>query len=220
MPELSVTEDQRDRLEGVRRDVEKAYVDTYGSASLQDAVEYLLDTYTPPEDRAAVEGYDLVATAEYPLLQRVASDVPDVPGSGIDADEMRGRLLSELGPATLAAELDRVADETEREDAGDETAARPGTDSDDATAAVRPDADAPSPGGDADDTSAPPSEEGSAASTSGRTPTTPNRLLTAHDDRWRESDDETPYEVELPDGTTESARTKDDVRRILFRHYS
>lgn len=45
-------------------------------------------------------------------------------------------------------------------------------------------------------------------------------LLDDHEDKWRsvESGD-APYEVELPDGSTESARTKDDVRRPLFTHY-
>ncbi|MFT4923283.1 MAG: hypothetical protein ACI8XM_002509, partial [Haloarculaceae archaeon] len=46
-----------------------------------------------------------------------------------------------------------------------------------------------------------------------------NRLLREHDDKWRESAGDTPYEVDLPDSTTASARTKDDVRQLLFRHY-
>ncbi|MFB6301405.1 MAG: hypothetical protein ABEH78_00875 [Haloferacaceae archaeon] len=45
-------------------------------------------------------------------------------------------------------------------------------------------------------------------------------LLDEHGDRWRESSaSDARYEVELPDGTTEHARTKDDVRGLLFRHY-
>ncbi|MFB6131213.1 MAG: hypothetical protein ABEJ28_10375 [Salinigranum sp.] len=45
-------------------------------------------------------------------------------------------------------------------------------------------------------------------------------LLDANAEKWgeAESSDER-YEVELPDGTTESARTKDDVRALLFKHY-
>lgn len=46
------------------------------------------------------------------------------------------------------------------------------------------------------------------------------RLLDDHADKWREaSAGDAPYEVELPDGTTEPARTKDDVRRILYQNY-
>lgn len=46
------------------------------------------------------------------------------------------------------------------------------------------------------------------------------RLLDDHAEKWREaSGGDAPYEVELPDGTTEPARTKDDVRRILYQNY-
>lgn len=45
-------------------------------------------------------------------------------------------------------------------------------------------------------------------------------LLDAHDDKWGEAEaaDER-YAVELPDGSTSHARTKDDVRALLFQHY-
>jgi hypothetical protein len=45
-------------------------------------------------------------------------------------------------------------------------------------------------------------------------------LLETHDDKWREAGGgEEKYEVDLPDGTTEGARTKDDVRAVLFKQY-
>jgi hypothetical protein len=45
-------------------------------------------------------------------------------------------------------------------------------------------------------------------------------LLSAHDDKWREAGGgDSRYEVDLPDGTTEPARTQDDVRALLFKHY-
>ncbi|WP_281195486.1 hypothetical protein [Halorubrum sp. F4] len=44
-------------------------------------------------------------------------------------------------------------------------------------------------------------------------------LLDTHDDKWREGDGDARYEVELPDGDVETARTKDDVRALLFRNY-
>ena len=44
-------------------------------------------------------------------------------------------------------------------------------------------------------------------------------LLDTHDDKWRDGDGDARYEVELPDGRVETARTKDDVRALLFRHY-
>ncbi|PSQ38058.1 hypothetical protein BRD13_07650 [Halobacteriales archaeon SW_5_70_135] len=42
-------------------------------------------------------------------------------------------------------------------------------------------------------------------------------LLEDHDDVWSEVEE--GYAVELPDGGTEQARTKDDVRALLFQHY-
>ncbi len=44
-------------------------------------------------------------------------------------------------------------------------------------------------------------------------------LLDTHDDKWRETDGDARYEVDLPDGTTEDAPTKDDVRAVLFKNY-
>jgi len=41
-----------------------------------------------------------------------------------------------------------------------------------------------------------------------------------HQEKWTLNDgDEGKYSVTLPDGATESVRTKDDVRALLFKHY-
>lgn len=46
------------------------------------------------------------------------------------------------------------------------------------------------------------------------------QLLDEHDDVWEEVDsDSGKYAVTLPDGSTEHARTRDDVRALLFKHY-
>jgi hypothetical protein len=45
------------------------------------------------------------------------------------------------------------------------------------------------------------------------------QLLDTHADKWGESAGDARYEVELPDGRVEAARTKDDVRALLFKHY-
>jgi len=208
MPEISVTEAQGERLETVREDVEEAFVDTYGKATLQDAVEYLLDTYTPPDQQESAGAYDLIADAEYPELQHVASEVEDVPGSGISADEMRGKILSELGPRAFASKLEAATDEESS------TAPAGGTETaSDEEARTDPDPadESASEDGEADSSVSDHSEGGLL--------TAANQLLREHDDKWAESDGDTPYEVELPDGTTEAARTKDDVRQLLFRHY-
>lgn len=44
-------------------------------------------------------------------------------------------------------------------------------------------------------------------------------LLDTHDDKWGESDGDERYVVELPDGSSEQVRTKDDVKALLFKHY-
>lgn len=44
-------------------------------------------------------------------------------------------------------------------------------------------------------------------------------ILGNHEDRWREADGEARYEVDLPGGGVETARTRDDVKAILFEHY-
>jgi hypothetical protein len=237
MPELSLTEAQYEQLEQVRGDIEEAYIDNYGYVPIEDAFEYLLDTYTPPDERDTADTYERIAAAEYPQLQRVASNVPDVPGSGIDADEMRGRLLAELGPEVLADRLDAVA-------SGDETAtdSTPPTESstDRETEGVtsttedtgsktddRPDSagtgDEVAPETGTDDGDNGPgratAENGSGVSGDGDPLAAVNQMLREHDDKWRESGGDEPYEVDLPDGTSETARTKDDVRQLLFRHY-
>ena len=44
-------------------------------------------------------------------------------------------------------------------------------------------------------------------------------LLDTHGDKWREGDGEARYEVDLPDGSTETVQTRDDVRAVLFKNY-
>ena len=44
-------------------------------------------------------------------------------------------------------------------------------------------------------------------------------LLNDHEEKWREGEGDARYEVDLPDGSTETARTRDDVKAILFKHH-
>jgi len=264
MPEISLTEEQREQMEEIRRDVEEAFVDTYGHARLEDAVTYLLDTYTPPGEQGASKSYERIAIAEYPELQAVASDVPDVPGSGIDTEEMRGKLLAELGPDEFAKRLEAASDaedlsndggsaavggESGPESAG-ESASQNESGAQAASEPASPDGAADSVGEandiesddesdesateeattDAGEESSAVNASGQSSSTTTTTQSTPggsgggllgkaNQLLREHDDKWREGAGDMPYEVDLPDGSTETARTKDDVRKLLFQNY-
>lgn len=140
MPELSVTEEQLDRLEAVSEDLEAVYVGEYGSARPGDAIEYLLDTYTPPESADPTE--DDAETAE--------SNEGDSDEASDDTSTDGGPGSSDTPEGTLQQAMD---------------------------------------------------------------------LLAAHDDKWRESSGDTPYEVDLPDGSTEGVRTKDDIKRLVFKHW-
>lgn len=244
MPEITVTETQRERLETIEGELEAAYIDTYGHIRTTDVVQYLLDTYTPPEQRGSDVGHERIATADFGALQSVASDVEGVPGSGIDTETMRGELLSALGVEEFAVRLAEIeaggdsADTGNGGDSGDatseDTESEPddmAADSDEApangSAADGESADADEDATDTDDTDGDDEPE-SDETESGPTPgsggpgsvlSAANQLLTDHEDKWREGEGEEPYEVDLPDGTTETVRTKDDVRGLLFKHY-
>ena len=137
MPDISVSEAHLERLEEIREELDAVYVGEYGTVRPADALQYLLDTYTPP-----------------------------------DAD----------GGAD--AEPDRDAD-------------------------ARADTDPSTPGG----------ENGGDGDSPEDTLQQAMSLLDAHGDRWRESGGDEPYEVDLPDGSTTGVRTKDDVKRLLFKHW-
>jgi len=224
MPEIEITDTQQADLMSVQEDLEDAFIETYGHIRTQDVIDYLLDTYTPPnqvedEQDLSRTDYERIASAEYPELQHIASEVSEVPGSGIEADEMRGKLLSALGPSELAARLTDIEPDT-RENEGDDEDTRPNKS-----------ADTPSVGqnGTSTQTDSSPdtAETGNSVGATGTADTTPgdalsaaNRLLTEHDEKWARSDEnDEPYEVTLPDGSTVSARTKDDVRKLLFQNY-
>ncbi|EMA31266.1 MULTISPECIES: hypothetical protein [Haloarcula] len=229
MPEIEITDAQQAELTSIQEDLEGAFIEMYGHIRIQDVVDYLLDTYTPParlEDRESLSrtDYERIASAEYPELQHVASDLSEVAGSGIEADEMRGRLLSALGTSELATRLAEIELDTRANKADEKAATGPNTPT-----------DTPS-GGHGGKQSGASTQTGStldtieandaaepneiADNTSGDTLSVANRLLTEHNEKWTQSNEnDEPYEVTLPDGSTVSARTKDDVRKLLFQNY-
>ena len=101
---------------------------------------------------------------------------------------------------TNEADAEDDADETDTEDGADETDTEDGADETDTEDDGDEDADEDEQGG----------EDRLSAMMS---------LLDTHDDKWRETDGDARYEVDLPDGTTEDAPTKDDVRAVLFKNY-
>jgi transcription termination factor NusA len=206
MPDLSISETQREELETIREELEAAYVGEYGTVRTEDAIQYLLDTYTPPEtaDRerspADIEGLTTIdgvgeATAESLAIAGFRS-VDDI---------------ASADPETL----------TEVKGIGDEQAV------DIVAAATETETGSPAESGAGDDetetateaTSESEPDQGTGAESPEDTLQQAMSLLDAHDERWRESDGDEPYEVDLPDGSTKAVRTKDDIKRLLFKHW-
>ena len=259
MPELSVTEEQLERLESLRAELEATFVDGYGHVRRRDVVDYLFDTHTPPAEERVRRALDRRVRDEdgdidYPALQSVARTTEGVKGSGMPAGEMYVAVLEAkvaeleagrgvgLGAAPVggsdaaasgeeagAPGTDAEGDAAERDADGSDADGEEGEGGEDGA-----NADANDDGGDAgaatdDREDATPADgEGSgtasavaASSNGGGSPLQAMmNLLKTHDDKWRKAQSgDAPYEVDLPDGGTETARTKDDVKRILFRNY-
>lgn len=128
-------------------------------------------------------------------------------------------LLAEGSAADVAPVEDGSPDET-GDDADDEGAA------DDATEDSEADTD-DADDGEGDDTG---DDAGSGSGGAGGGVPTPGggdgmldemmALMDEHDEKWTKADsEETRYEVDLPDGSTETVQTQDDVRAILFKNY-
>jgi predicted flap endonuclease-1-like 5' DNA nuclease len=208
MPELSISEAQREELETIREDLEAAYVGEYGTVRVADAIQYLLDTYTPPEAAGPGRSTDDIEglTAIDGVGEATAESLADAGFQSIaDVAAADPGALTEIKGIGSGQAVDIVAAATEIEDGGIEAG---GSETD----------------GEGDE---PETEEaGSTADEDADREESPEdtlqqamSLLDAHDGRWREADGDEPYEVDLPDGSTEAVRTKDDVRRLLFKHW-
>lgn len=229
MPDIEITDTQQADFTSIREELEDAFIQTYGHMRVQDVIDYLLDTYTPPdqledENNLSHADYERIASAEYPQLQQVASEVSEVPGSGIDADEMRGKLLSALGTTELATRLADIEPDVEENESGKEMAAGPtettDTPDDERDVEQNDTSTETGPSSNTVETSTETEPDETADDTPNNMLSVANRLLTEHSEKWTKSDgDDEPYEVTLPDGSMVSARTKDDVRKLLFQNY-
>ena len=199
MPKLSVSDAQLERLDAVREELEAAYVGEYGTVRRADALEYLLDTYTPPD----------------------AADT-DTAAAGVDIEALTA--IDGVGEATAESLVDAGFPSVERVAAAepDALAEIKGVSAeqaaDIAASAAAIDADGSESGADSRNDSAE-SDDSDAEETPEDTLQQAMSLLDAHDDRWRESGGDEPYEVDLPDGSTTGVRTKDDIKRLVFKHW-
>ena len=141
-------------------------------------------------------------------LYTIAAEVDVTGRSGMTKDELITATLDraiELAADPFAAvDVDIDIDDPENADEG-------------AVADEGAEVDGECTAGETDSTSAPDDEP--AGSDDSSQLNAMMSLLDTHDDKWRESEGDVRYEVDLPDGRVETARTKDDVRALLFRNY-
>lgn len=250
MPTIEFTDDQYERFRAILADLEIVYVGEYGTIREEDAVDYLLDTYTPP--MALDDGADASAdgsahgsadtSADGTGSQDASAGAPETPETGAtDATgedlttvsgigDTKAAALADAGFETVtdlrAATVDALATadgigedlaaeikanlDARDDDGGD--GSDEADESDGSDAPGEPGSDGDDDGGD-DGAGSATQEDGAARLESMMS------LLDEHDGVWRESGGDEPYEVELPDGSVESARTKDHVRQLLFQHY-
>ncbi|MDR9430922.1 MAG: helix-hairpin-helix domain-containing protein [Natronomonas sp.] len=202
MPELSVSDAQLERLDDIAAELEAVYVGEYGTVRPADALEYLLDTYTPP-DADAAEGDAKPADATVETLTGI-DGVGEVTATSLAAAGFRSiEAVRDADPEALA-DVEGIG----REQAIDIAAAAAAVEDRAGESADGADAGDGNTGGERDGTESPEDTLQQAMS-----------LLDAHDDRWRESGGEEPYEVDLPDGSTTGVRTKDDIKRLIFKHW-
>lgn len=229
LPEIP--DDHRERIEELRAELAAAHAGTYATVETDDVLAYLLDLADavddpgrsadpeppadpgPPFDREAVRGrlaernrqHGDPEEADRMDLYTVAAEFDVAGRSEMTKDEL---LTAVLDAAERLAANPFAAVDVEIPGATDERA--PETDDDD-------DADDGGDGASDDDDG-----EGDDSADDGEGSSQLDAmmsLLDTHDDKWGEADGDARYEVELPDGTVETARTKDDVRALLFKNY-
>ena len=124
------------------------------------------------------------------------------------------------GPTAGDTEATEEATETDPETDTNANAAETAGDADADTTAEAGDADETSGDGDADEgTEADDADEGDTSDGGSGQLDAMLSLLETHDEKWWSTDGDARYKVELPDGSVETARTKDDVRAMLFKNY-
>jgi|APHM01.1.fsa_nt_gi Rho termination factor, N-terminal domain. len=237
MPSIEITDEQHDRFTALCTELADAHVDSYTSVTTQDTVAYLLDLADAVEDpdRQATAGSvaakgDGTAPADPFPRERLETRLsernrrhseadPDDPmdlstiAATYDISGRSSMTKSELITAILDAVERRYTDplapvDVVLPDPDDSTDA---TDTD--TAAV----DSASDGDSAQNGDSPPDSDSDGGDDDQLDAML--SLLDTHSDKWHSADGDARYEVELPDGSVESARTKDDVRATLFKHY-
>lgn len=216
MPTVELTDEQFRRLETLIEELSTAHAGAYATVETGDAIEYLLDlaeaVEDPDREAAPTDGAfpePAVRTTLEARHRRSDSDDGEMDLYTIAAAfEISGR-----SSMTKAELIDAIVEQAQArfED-------------------PFVDVDVPFPPGQPDqtddDTTSQPTAQPDTASQStqqgeesGPQLDAMLNLLETHEEKWTEADGDARYEVTLPDGSTETARTKDDIRALLFKHY-
>jgi hypothetical protein len=207
MPAISITDDQRERLRWIQARLEDDV--EYGHVRPRDALEFLLDRFDEAGDRSPATGTDPEETASETASESDSeTDSASTTTSADTTGRSGGFVVMNGGDVATSGGAAGRGD-------GDRAAASADADTDDDAVETAEDA-----AGD-ERTATSDSSETDGDETGGETRLNAvMSLLDDHDGKWRETGSgEEKYEVDLPDGGTERARTKDDVRAVLFRHY-
>jgi hypothetical protein len=210
MPEIPISPEQQAYIEALRDELDDEVA--YGHVREQDAVQYLIDHHREDgeldvevrEVAAAEEGNadpdDDVGEEDDPADGADGSgDENDAPAEG-STDKGGGSGATAAG-GSVDASVEALGNAGPGGDGGDDAGGEAAT-ADGATATAGE------------------SGEGTIGSAGGDMVDEMMNLMDAHSDVWEETDgSEGKYRVELPDGSTDSVPTKDDVRALLFKHY-
>lgn len=240
MPSIEITDDQHDRITALREEIAASHADSYTSVTVPDIVAYLLDladTVEDPDRQADSEAILPATTTNDTEPVAETEDARSFPREQIktclqernrqntdsNSDEpmdlysiaavydISGR--SNMTKAELVTAILEVIERRYTDPLAPVDIEFPNSDSSaDATsadAATEPNTtNADSPSTDSSDDNGGDRQLNAMLS-----------LLETHSDKWQSADGDARYEVKLPDGSVESARTKDDVRATLFKHY-
>lgn len=208
MPAISITDDQRERLRWIQAQLEDDI--EYGHVRPRDALEFLLDRADEAGERSSATDTGREETTSESDANADA-DAASTTTSADTAGRTGGFVVMNGGDVAASggvAGLDTARTEAVSADAdgGDDRVET----TEDAAGSER------TATGDGDE-NAERDDDGDDDETRLNSVMS---LLDDHDGKWRETGGgEEKYEVDLPDGGAERARTKDDVRAVLFRHY-
>lgn len=247
MPTIRITDDQHDRIERLRGELSENQTGPYASVNPGDVLAYLLDLADEaddPERRADLDESDRPADDSVntrPAFPRDRLERQLNARNRKHADDEAAKMdlytiaaeydVAGRSNMTKAELVDAILDEAERLyadpfhwvdvdfEGADQDADSPAVEDDDAArqeteaeASTAPDEAEAEP-----DRGNGPDGQDDAGGADQLTATL--SLLETHDDKWWQADGDARYEVQLPDGSVETARTKDDVRAVLFKNY-